>query len=115
MNFSELLEQIQKIQYQEKRPHTADYIEVVVAKPHWEAMDQVVQSCFGAPLKPPGQNPSHDAEGYAKSYGGVRRDQTLYFQKNETGSYAALLWPWGNGTSVTLKIIHWQLVLMIKH
>lgn len=105
MNFSEFLEQFQKVQCQERRTQTDDYFEVVVAKPNWPAMDEALRSYFGEPMKPQGQNPSRDADKCAKPYGGVRKDQTLYFQKNETGSYAALLWPWGNGTSVTLKII----------
>ncbi len=105
MDFNEFLEQVKTIQCQERRNQTSDYVEIVVAKPHWEMMDQVLKSYFGEPLKPHGQNPSRDADKCSKPYGGVRKDQTLYFQKTETGTYAALLWPWGSGTAVTLKII----------
>ena len=105
MDFSSFLETVKEIQCQEKRTLTADYVEVVVTKANWESMAKVLETFFGLPLKPEGQKPSRDAENCAKAYGGVRQNQTLYFQKNETGSYAALLWPWGNGTSVTLKII----------
>lgn len=105
MEFTQFLEEVKKIQCQEKRTQTADYVEVVVAKPHWPLMDQVLQSYFGMPLKPQGENPSRDADKCAKPYGGVRKDQTLYFQKSDTASYAALLWPWGSGSAVTLKII----------
>ena len=105
MDFAEFLQEVNKIQCQEKRTQTPDYVEVVVAKTHWEVMDKVLQDYFGPPLKPQGQNPSRDADRCAKPYGGVRRDQTLYFKKSETRSCAALLWPWGNGTLTTLKII----------
>ena len=105
MDFNEFLEKVKTIQCQEKRTQTPDYVEVVVAKPHWPLMDQVLRAYFGEPLKPEGQNPSRDAEKCAQPYGRVRKNQTLYFQKNETGSHAALLWPWGSGTAVTLKII----------
>lgn len=105
MDFSDFLNQIKKLQCQEKRASTLEYTELVVAKPHWNEMASVLNAYFGQPLKPQGQNSSRDTDQCAKPYGGVRKDQTLYFKKNETGTYAALLWPWGNGTSVTLKII----------
>ena len=105
MNFSEFLEQVQKLQCQERRTQTESYVEVVVAKLYWPDMDQVLQSFFGAPLKPQGQRPSSESDRCAKPYGGVRKDQALYFKKSDNDSYAALLWPWGSGTAVTLKII----------
>lgn len=105
MTFPEFLEELNKIQCQEKRTQTPNYVEVVVAKPYWEALDQVLQNYFGQPLKPKGQNPSREADKCSKPYGGIRRDQTLYFKKNEAESFAALLWPWGNGNLTTLKII----------
>lgn len=106
MEFSEFLQEIGKLQCHEKRTQTPNYVEVVVSEAHWETMDRVLESFFGAPLKPRGQNPSKEADRCAQPYGGIRRDQTLYFQRNETRAvYAALLWPWGNGTLTTLKII----------
>lgn len=104
MTFEELLLQVGKLQCQETRAQETDYCEVVVAKPHLEAMLSVLKEYFGLPFKPEGQAPSSKAQEYAEPYGGVHGNQTLFHRTNEIGSELALLWPWGSGTSVTVKI-----------
>jgi hypothetical protein len=59
---------------------------------------------FGLPLKPANQNPSGDAKKVTKDVGGIRKEQTLYYMKKDSLQYWALLWPWSNGTSVTLRL-----------
>ena len=105
MTFEELIEQVQKLECQEKRAFEKDYCEVVVTKAKLAPINTLLKSYFGSPLKPEGQEASAEAARYAQPHGGIYGNQTLYFHKSEKTSELAFLWPWGNGTSVTLKII----------
>ena len=105
MTFEELVEQVQKLECLEKRTMEKDYCEVVVAKAKLAPTNALLESYFGEPLKPAGKEPSAEAARYAQPHGGIYGNQTLYFHKSEKTSELAFLWPWGNGTSITLKII----------
>ena len=105
MTFEELLKQVKAVKGLEIRTVEKDYCEVVVAKAQLEVMLTVLNVYFGAPLKPGGQAVSKDAKHYSEPYGGVQNNQTLYHRKGDMGAEMALLWPWGSGMSVTVKII----------
>jgi len=104
MTFEDLLSEIKKIKWEEIREQTDNYLEVVVGNADLDPLKSVLQSYFGTPIKPEGKWPSWNASRQSKSFGGVRRNQTMYFQKSEQGSEIALLWPWGCGTVMTVKI-----------
>lgn len=104
MTFEELLEKVKTVHCQEARAHEKDYCEVVIAKSNLDSMLSVLNGYFGLPLKPAGKKPSQDAQAYAKSHGGVYDDQTLFHRKEGACSELALLWPWGSGAAVTVKI-----------
>ena len=104
MNFRGFLDEIQKINFDEIRSRTESSLEVVVAKNNLEKIIHALEVYFGPALKAEGQRPSADSDRYSKPYGGIRQDQTLYFRRDEKGFAIAMLWPWGNGTSVTVKI-----------
>lgn len=105
MTFEELLTAVKTMKCNEKRADEKDYCEVVMAKAQMPAMIETLQTYFGNPLKPEGENPSADAKRYADSHGGIHSNQTLYHRQNGGGSEMALLWPWGSGQAVTVKIV----------
>ena len=105
MTFDDLLEQIQNIPCSEKRAREANYCEVVFAQPNMPQVNAALEACFGTPLKPEGKMPSAEATEYSKAYGGVQGNQVLYYRKSASGDEMAMLWPWGSGASVTLKMI----------
>jgi hypothetical protein len=105
MTFEELLGQVKILKCKETRAQEKDYLEVVVTQDQLGPIVSVLEACFGPPLKPRGQRPSGDANRYAGPHGGVRANQTLYHRKHESSSEMALLWPWGSGDTVTVKII----------
>ena len=107
MTFDDLLEQIQNIPCAEKRAREANYCEVVFAQSNMLQVNAALEACFGAPLKPEGKPPSAEATLYSKAYGGVQGNQVLYYRKGAgaVGDEIAMLWPWSNGVSVTLKMI----------
>jgi len=108
MTFEELLKDVARIKCDEKRSMTADCCEVVVSTGESKKLNEVLSSYFGPPQKMRGGNFSSEARQHAELYGGVRSGQTMYFRKLETGLELALLWPWSNGMSLTVKIIRNQ-------
>ena len=105
MTFHELLAGIQKLSCEEQRSLTEDYMEIVISKEALGPLSQLLSSCFGPPLKPEGHAPSGEANRHANPYGGIRKDQTMYFRQAEGYSEYAFLWPWGSGTRITIKIL----------
>ena len=105
MTFTELLAEVPKLKCEEQRAQAADYLEVVVAPETLVSLHKILATYFGLPLKPEGHSPSGEARRYAEPYGGIRKDQTMYFRQDGDFSQCALLWPWGSGTRVTVKII----------
>ncbi len=105
MNFSELLDALQELKYEERRTREENYFEAVISKENLEPLSALLKDYFGAPVKPAGRPPSWSDSLTARPYGGIRQDQTLYLVKKETGMEIVLLWPWGNGMLVTVKVI----------
>lgn len=105
MTFEELLEKVKEIQCQETRVRREDYCEVVVAKTNLESMLSVLTGYLGLPLKPAGKEPSEAAQRCAMPHGGVHGDQTLFHREAGALSELALLWPWGSGSAITVKIV----------
>ena len=106
MSFDELLHEVTKFKFQEKRVQEENHFEAVVAVADLGTLTGVLDAYFQAPFKPKGLPPSKEANVYSEPYGGVQAGQTLYYRKDEKGAALALLWPWGGGAFVTLKIIH---------
>jgi hypothetical protein len=105
MTFEELIDQVQKLNCEEKRALEANYSEVVVTKDVLPSLNAILQTYFGVPFKPLGKSANPEAARYAKPYGGVESNQILYLKKSASSVELALLWPWGSGASVTVKII----------
>ncbi len=104
MTFESMLGELKKIRFEETRSQDENYFEAVLNKEGMESISAVLQTYFGMPLKPEGESPSAQASQYSEPYGGIRSNQTMYYQETAEGSDTALLWPWGNGCSITLKI-----------
>ena len=105
MSFPELLSNLRKQELQELRAHTDDYFEAVVSMSTLVTVEDVLMSHFGVPVKPAGVSASGEANRYSKPYGGIRKQQTMYYKAKDNGHECAFLWPWGCGTLVTLKVI----------
>ena len=105
MTHSQLLEELKKVDIEEIRADTTEKFEFALRTDYLTQLNGILQRYFGPPLKPPNERPSRQAAYYASSYGGIRRGQTLYCREGETVFDFALLWPWGDGTYVTVKIL----------
>ncbi len=104
MNYSELLKEVKTVPYKELRNDTPELLELVIIKDALNQVSGILEHHFGKPLKPAGVDSSQEAKQVADSLGGIRRDQTLYYLEQGGMSHCAMLWPWGNGISITLKV-----------
>lgn len=104
MTFEELTEKISALECEEVRTRNESFLEVVVARTRLPELAETLKAYFGEPFKPEGQKPSRESDKYANPYGGARKDQTLY-RRTEGDPATAILWPWGSGTRITVKII----------
>lgn len=104
MTFDDLIKEVQGTQCQVRTAET-DYLEVVAQNVLLGGVSAVLKKYFGEAFKPEGSDPSAEAITYAEPYGGIMKNQTMYLRQSESASEAAFLWPWGNGTATTLKII----------
>lgn len=110
MKFHELLNEIQaRFHLEEKRALNEEYLEVVIPTDILPQLSVFLESYFGVPLKAKDKHPSDDANRYSRAYGGIQQNQTMYFRHGDQVREMALLWPWGCGTLVTLKVIQEKL------
>ncbi|MBF0123450.1 MAG: hypothetical protein HQL21_08635 [Candidatus Omnitrophica bacterium] len=105
MTYSELVTGLKNVPPQELRVSEDDYFEGVFLQASMPTASVGLEAYFGVPLKPLGMSAGPEAEKISKPYGGIQTGQTLYVRKGQEGLDCALIWPWGNGVSVTLKII----------
>jgi hypothetical protein len=105
MTFQDVLIQIQTLKVEESRGQTADYFEAVISKSGLDPLNKILTTYFGPPLKAEGRSPSAEAKEHAGPYGGIREDQTMYLRRDGDYAECALLWPWGSGNRITVKVI----------
>lgn len=104
MNFSQLTGDLKKIPFDEQRKESEGYFEFVLLKQELLRLYPVLEKYFGTPFKPAGIAPSHQAQDYTKQYGGIQKQQTLYYMKRAGLSNCAMVWPWNDGSRATVKI-----------
>lgn len=106
MTFQELLSGIRNLKSEEERSCTDHSLEVVVSLEKIRQYQELLDAFFGPPFKSEGQMPSIKASLCSQHYGGIRRNQTMYYLKDKDSAALAFLWPWGNGSRITIKIFH---------
>ena len=104
MNYAELIEEAKKLKYWEKRVDSPDILEFVISQEFLNSLTRLLENYFGVPFKPAQQAPSREASAYSAPYGGIQKNQTLYYREAENVSHCALLWPWSDGKLITVKI-----------
>ena len=105
MTFTELLGEVKKLKHEEVRTDTPEFFEMVIAKDSLTVILPILDKFFGRPIKPANIKPSGEARKAADPYGGIRSDQTLYYLEDGGKGFYGMLWPWGSGVLVTLKLI----------
>ena len=104
MTFPELISQLKKFPFDEIRKEYDGYFEFVVSVSNLVQLYPIFESYYGVPFKPAGIKPSSQAQDMAKHYGGIQTQQTLYYVSRGSISDCAMVWPWNDGTHVTIKM-----------
>ena len=108
MSFNELLQEVKRIRAEQIRYEFTNYFECVTGVEFIRELCQVLEGRFGPPLKRAGQDPTKEAKRCAESLGGIQKNQVLYFLEKEDLLNCAMLWPWEDGTRVTVKIAQFK-------
>lgn len=105
MNLSDVVAEMKKLKPEEIRSQEAGFFEFVVHVELSSQLETVLERFFGAPLKPAGVAPSVEVNRSVAAYGGIRREQTLYYVEDEKTYCYAMIWPWQNRILLTVKIV----------
>ena len=104
MTFTELIKEVQALPLKEVRTQTHDYFECVIPVESEKSLYAVLENYFGPPFKPRNVDPSPEAQRYSCNYGGIEKNQIMYYVEKESFSNCALIWPWRDGKLATVKI-----------
>lgn len=102
--FSVLLERLKGVPREETRKQYDGYLEIVVQTEALSMVYPILEGYFGPPFKPAGIEPSQSALDITQRYGGIQRQQTLYFVQRDGLSSCAMIWPWSSGIRATIKL-----------
>jgi len=104
MTFEDMIEGVKKCPITIIRTDSENYLEVVVRVDKLDLFYPVLEDFFGKISKPAGEDPHASAEQLTNDFGGVRRDQTLYDREVDGVMHLAMIWPWMDNVSATIKI-----------
>ena len=105
MNQQVLFAKLLELSPSEKRGQTDEFLEAVFLNTSLSKLNKVLEEFLGEALKPADAPANSQARDAAKPYGGIYVNQTLYRKELQDRTAIAMLWPWGNNTHTTLKII----------
>lgn len=104
MEFKDFRRDIKSLHIDDLRNEDDNYFEAVLLKTEMDKLKERLKKFFGDPVFPSsGKLPAH-TEKTIQDFGGVRRNQTLYFKDEGKNSLFAMLWPWDDGWHTTLKM-----------
>lgn len=106
MQFTELIKEVKAVSFTELRKDSDDYFEAVVTKQELANLTKRLEQFFGVPAWPSKNKITSQVQGVIKDFGGIMPNQTLYFWSEGKDTMFAMLWPWGDGVSITVKIAH---------
>ena len=104
MQFNEIKKEMAEVNFETRRLDSNDYFEAVIVKDEFLKLTEKLEKFFGPPVWPSKNKLSTQIEEAINEFGGVRSDQTLYFWSQESDTIFAMLWPWADGSHITLKL-----------
>ena len=96
---------LKAIEHEEIRNESETYLEIVFNTGVMAKIRPLLEDYFGPAFKQAGVKPEREANEVSKEYGGVQKEQALYYKNSQGISQIAMLWPWQDGKRITIKII----------
>jgi hypothetical protein len=88
----------------EERRGGSDYDERVIYKDDLNRWGSVLTQVLGAAVKPAGAAPAQEHLSAAEKFGGIQKNQTLYWKEFKGFAVVAMFWPWADNRRITLKM-----------
>ncbi len=104
MDFYKIKDALKLIQFDDIRVDNTSDFEAVVSVQDAAKLNRQLQDFFGQPVFPSQNKLSSDIKKIIDPHGGIMPGQTLYFSDDAGNIIFAMLWPWQNGKSVTVKL-----------
>ena len=100
-----LLGDLTPLVLEEKRRYGEDYVEIVAKQSDWPAWSERLTALLGPAQKPEGKKATAEDERLSGPWGGIQKNQILFFRRVEPDDVLALVWPWGDQERFTLKVV----------
>ncbi len=104
MTLKEFTQRIAGLKVHQVREESDDYQERVIFSADIKQWSTVLEEVLGPPAKPAGVDPTGNDLVLCQIYGSIMKNQTLYRKAFGDGTILAMLWPWQDGTHITLKV-----------
>lgn len=104
MTFDELRQKLQDLNIQEIRFDLDDYIEFVIQSNCADQVKLILQLYFGSEVKLEDERIAKDAVAFVEKWGGIRPNQTLFYATKIQSTDYAMIWPWCDGTRISVKV-----------
>ena len=105
MTLKEILEKCSMLRVVTERDYSDECVELIIRKEEIIQWNGILEDILGPPVKPAGAAPRRKDRSLTEDYGGITDSQILFYQEFEDISVIAMFWPWGDGESVTLKMV----------
>ncbi len=102
---SEMFKKFAQADIDEQREVSDDFIEFVVESNKCQIFDSILKEFLGEPIKKAGEEASSEVQKIADEFGGIQKDQTLYYASKEGQTVIVMYWPWQDGLRTTIKLI----------
>ena len=108
MTYQELLGELKRLNIDEIRTDTTTFFEFTINTGLSDQLQNTLESYFGIAFKPAGSRPNKDAQKVTESMGGIRENQTLYLLEEDQNLNCAMIWPWSDGQTATVKLAQYE-------
>lgn len=100
----EILAACEGLKIDETREVSDDYAEFVVLKSDVEQWSEKIATVVGPAAKPAGEKPSSADTKVTDSFGGIQKEQTLFYKDQGDSMTVVMFWPWRDDEHVTVKV-----------
>lgn len=104
ITLEQLLKYCQLTDIKESRKIEENYVELVFEQNHLDTWKESLSKFLGPPNKEPKAEPTAEQIEISKEFGGIREEQTLFCNKQNSNNLIAMIWPWKSNDCFTLKI-----------
>jgi len=104
MTIEEILQSCKGLTVCEERSRGQDYCELVFLNEEIDRWNTIFTRLLGPAIKPKGLKPTEEDLLVTAAYGGITDGQVLFRKDFGPEIILAMLWPWQNGSQVTLKV-----------